>query len=229
MRSKSKLPIYEQFHSWQGEGVHQGRSAYFIRSFGCPVHCPWCDSAGTWHPDYVPKKIQKISPEDLVKNALETKPEFIVITGGEPCIHNLNELCERASKAKIPIHLETSGAFQINGCFDWITLSPKVWKYPLKENIIKSNEIKIIVDTPISIRNWIEKFPEIKNSKHIWLHPEWSKKIDSSILNTITEWVKNNGNPYRAGYQVHKLFSADLNDPQSLPDVPLGGNENLGI
>ena len=40
MSVNSKLPIYEQFFTWQGEGIHQGRSAYFIRTFGCPVHCP---------------------------------------------------------------------------------------------------------------------------------------------------------------------------------------------
>src|SRR5690606_10755697 len=52
-----RYPVHEQFHTWQGEGVHMGRSAYFIRTFGCPVKCPWCDSAGTWHPDHIPAKV----------------------------------------------------------------------------------------------------------------------------------------------------------------------------
>ena len=26
------LPVNERFHTWQGEGVHTGKSAYFIRS-----------------------------------------------------------------------------------------------------------------------------------------------------------------------------------------------------
>ena len=33
-------PVYERFHSWQGEGLHLGKSAFFIRLHGCPVHCP---------------------------------------------------------------------------------------------------------------------------------------------------------------------------------------------
>ena len=82
------LPIHEQFYSFQGEGVHQGRAAYFIRTYGCPIHCPWCDSAGTWHPDYKAKKRQRIPIDQLVRNAQKTAAEFVVITGGEPTIHN---------------------------------------------------------------------------------------------------------------------------------------------
>jgi asparagine synthase (glutamine-hydrolysing) len=63
----SELPIYETFHAWQGEGTHLGRSAFFIRTFGCPVHCPWCDSAGTWHPDYIPDKVDRLSVDLLVE------------------------------------------------------------------------------------------------------------------------------------------------------------------
>ena len=55
-----EYPVHETFHSWQGEGDHSGKSAFFVRLYGCPVHCPWCDSAGTWHPDYVPEKVDRI-------------------------------------------------------------------------------------------------------------------------------------------------------------------------
>lgn len=228
MNANGKLPIYEQFFTWQGEGIHQGRSAYFIRTFGCPVHCPWCDSAGTWHPDFVPKTIEKIHPKDLVKNAKENKASLVVVTGGEPAIHNLNELCVLCSEANLPIHLETSGAFEIKGQFDWITLSPKEWKYPLLENIQLADEIKLIVDSTSAILQWIERFPEIAHVETVWLHPEWSKRKDANILDVITQWIKDHGDPFRAGYQMHKLYSADQKDSQSKPNVPLGGDRNLG-
>ncbi|MDG2170458.1 MAG: 7-carboxy-7-deazaguanine synthase QueE, partial [Opitutales bacterium] len=83
------LPVYETFYSWQGEGCHMGKSAFFIRLFGCPIKCPWCDSAGTWHPDFVPETIERISVEALVAQAKEHNPAIVVITGGEPCIHDL--------------------------------------------------------------------------------------------------------------------------------------------
>ena len=63
-----------------------GRCAYrqyppiFIRLQGCPVKCPsMCDSsAGTWHPDWVPKDVEKISPKTLAEDALTSGCEIVV-------------------------------------------------------------------------------------------------------------------------------------------------------
>ena len=85
-------PVYERFHSWQGEGLHWGKSAFFIRLHGCPVHCPWCDSAGTWHPDHKPESVDRMNPDELADEAFMACPEIVVITGGEPAIHNLQNL-----------------------------------------------------------------------------------------------------------------------------------------
>ena len=221
-----RLPVHEQFYSFQGEGFYAGRAAYFIRLFGCPVHCPWCDSAGTWHPDHLPRKIQRLDVNKLAESATATPAEFTVITGGEPAIHDLSELCEVLKKANHSVHLETSGAFSIKGDFDWITLSPKRWKLPLEENIHIADEFKLIVDTPTAIH----EYDSIVNRKNvpIWLHPEWSRHKDPIILNTITEWIKQHGAPYRGGWQLHKNYGADLLDPGSAPLAPLGGDISLG-
>ena len=72
-------PVYERFHSWQGEGTHLGKSAFFIRLHGCPVHCPWCDSAGTWHPDHKPENVERMNPDDLADEAFMACPEIVVI------------------------------------------------------------------------------------------------------------------------------------------------------
>ena len=223
-----EIPIHESFLTWQGEGLHMGRSAYFIRTFGCPVHCPWCDSAGTWHKDYVPKDIKKLTPKVLADDAARSQPDFVVITGGEPTVHNLTDLTTELHNLGLQVHLETSGAFKIKGDFDWITLSPKKWRKPLPENISKADELKIIVDRPEAIREWIEDIGDFITSQHIWLHPEWSKHQDKIITDTITQWVKDFGHPYRAGYQLHKMYMADSLDSGSRPNVPLGGNKSLG-
>jgi len=220
------LPIHEQFYSFQGEGVHAGKAAYFIRTFGCPVHCPWCDSAGTWHPDYVPEKIDRIEVDQLVAAAAATQAEFVVVTGGEPAIHNLAPLVDALHSAGIAAHLETSGAFAIKGKFDWITLSPKRWKLPLTENLPKADEFKIIVDSVDAIKKYTSLLSS--DSRPIWLNPEWSLREDSQILNTITDWVKAYGRPYRAGWQLHKPYQADLLDPKSALAAPLGGDPNKG-
>lgn len=225
----TRYPIHETFHSWQGEGAHLGRSSFFIRLFGCPVHCPWCDAAGTWHPDYIPKNIEKRDTEDLVKHALESNAEIVVITGGEPAIHDLEELASALCEAGMPAHLETSGAFEIKGRFDWITLSPKWQALPLAANIELASEFKIIVEDEDSIEKWIQyiglnKFAD----RPAWLHPEWTQASNPAVLESITATVKRLGDPFRAGYQAHKLYRADLQDPRSRTPVPLGGKPELG-
>jgi 7-carboxy-7-deazaguanine synthase len=211
------IPVHEQFHSWQGEGVHSGRSAYFIRTYGCPVHCPWCDSAGTWHPDYVPSRIERFSPEVLVEKAVAKRPEFVVVTGGEPAVHDLRPLTQALQANRLPVHLETSGAFPVRGNFDWITLSPKRWKQPLAENWLLANEFKIIIDSIAALSEWQVELDAYAGENPVWLHPEWSLRADSSILNAITQWVKKHGKPYRAGWQLHKCYAADSLDPGCLP------------
>ncbi len=223
-----QYPVHETFHSWQGEGVHLGRSAYFIRLFGCPVHCRWCDSAGTWHPDFVPERIAKISEVELANRAESARPEFVVITGGEPAIHDLKPLTDELANRGLKCHLETSGGFEIQGDLDWITLSPKWEKLPLKANLEKADEIKLIVEDESSIERWISELDESIAGRPVWLHPEWSKRKDKGVLESITETVKEKGASFRAGLQAHKFFKADLLDPNSAKPSPLGGDPNLG-
>jgi 7-carboxy-7-deazaguanine synthase len=215
------LPVYETFHSWQGEGCHLGRSAFFIRLFGCPVHCPWCDSAGTWHPNHVPKHITKVNPEELAESAAVVKPECVIITGGEPAIHDLGPLTAALKERGLPVHLETSGGFALKGEFSWITVSPKRQKLPVAETLAQADEFKLIVETPECIRFWEETVGSYFRGKPVWLHPEWSHREDPDVLAAITQWVKLHGSPYRAGWQVHKLYRADALDPRARPDASL--------
>jgi organic radical activating enzyme len=226
------LPIHEQFYTFQGEGVHSGRAAYFIRTFGCPVHCPWCDSAGTWHPDYIPKHITRLEPEALAREVAQTKAELTVITGGEPAIHDLGALTDALHAVGQQTHLETSGAFPIRGSFDWITLSPKRWKLPLAENVARANEFKIIVDSVDALPEYVDALTELgadlNEQNIVWLHPEWSQHSTPAVLDAITEWIKAHGAPYRAGWQLHKNYAADLMDQRSAPAAPLGGDPERG-
>ncbi|MGJ8639424.1 MAG: 7-carboxy-7-deazaguanine synthase QueE [Opitutaceae bacterium] len=225
-----QLPVHEQFYTFQGEGAHAGRAAYFIRTFGCPVHCPWCDSAGTWHPDYIPDRIEKFSPAALAAEVAKTKAEFVVITGGEPTIHDLTELCDALHSEKRPVHLETSGAFPIKGQVDWVTLSPKRWKQPLAENVSRADEFKIIVDSREALDEYSQMLTDLgaQPETPIWLHPEWSQQSNQELLDAITEWVKTKGAPFRAGWQMHKNYAADLKDKRSAPAAPLGGDPTRG-
>lgn len=116
-----KLPVMEHFYTLQGEGVHTGKAAYFIRLGGCDVGCVWCDVKDSWdegkHPLY--------AIDDLVKTIKETPAKIVVITGGEPLMHDLIALTKELHNAGLKTHIETSGSSLLSGELDWITLSPK--------------------------------------------------------------------------------------------------------
>lgn len=232
MKPITLYPIHEMFHTFQGEGVHMGESAFFIRLFGCPVQCPWCDSAGTWHPKYVPKDIARLSAEDIL-HKVYTDVEFVVITGGEPCVHDLRDLTDILHQVGMEVHLETSGSFPIRGEFDFITVSPKKWKLPLFESIKKAHEFKFIIEHPEDINFYTNLLDRLYGLHRItapfWLHPEWSHQNDPVVLQAISRAILQRDVIYRAGWQLHKLYKVDLMDSGSRPAVPLGGDVKKGF
>ena len=103
-----------------------------------------------------------------------------------------------------------------------MTSVPNGRKCPWTKTLSRADELKIIVEDEESIEKWVKKL-EGHSAQHVWLHPEWSKVQNQSILESISNWVKAHGSPYRAGYQLHKAYDVDQLDPGTRPLVPLGG------
>ena len=228
-----RYPVYERFYTWQGEGIHLGRAAYFIRLYGCPQACPWCDSAGTWHHDYRPEGVTLMSAQDLAAVVAQDSPDgaFVVITGGEPILFDLAPLTDALHVLGRRVHIETSGIAELRGAINWVTLSPKPFgTWPTPGVVARADEVKIIVHDVADIQAGLDTLTGLRPEATIWLHPEWSKarERDMEVLNAITDAVK--GNPrLRAGYQMHKLYRADELDAHSDKRlIPLGGNTELG-
>jgi organic radical activating enzyme len=147
------LPVVETFHSLQGEGLHAGRSAFFLRLAGCRVGCSWCDTKHSWpeasHPRRSLGELAAAARQAAISGAA-----FAVITGGEPLHHQLDGLCQQLRIATrspslpqgLPLHLETSGVDPLSGSFDWITLSPKRHRSPTAELLAHCHELKVVVE-----------------------------------------------------------------------------------
>jgi 7-carboxy-7-deazaguanine synthase len=229
---KNTYRVHERFATFQGEGVHAGQPAFFIRLFGCPVKCPWCDSAGTWHPNWVPKDVEIMTTERLVGEATAVLSHRAVITGGEPTIYDLTDLTIGLQDESILVHLETSGAFPLKGTVDWITLSPKKWKPPIQEMVADTDEFKFIIESPEDILFYYEMIKDLGFKSAgivpIWLHPEWSQRDNKEVLNAIAKAVTFGEDIFRAGWQLHKLYQVDALDHRTRPLVPLGGDEKKG-
>lgn len=198
-QSDIQIPVMEQFLTLQGEGRFTGHTAYFIRLGGCDVGCVWCDVKESWdmskHPLY--------DINTLVKNVQSSGSKMVVITGGEPFMHDLTELTKLLGDHKIRTHVETSGAHHISGSWDWITLSPKKFKAPLDGALEMANELKVIIYNKSDF-DWAEKYAQQVNENCLlYLQPEWSKSHEMNPL--IIEYIKQHPK-WILSLQTHKFL-----------------------
>lgn len=67
----------------------------FIRLGGCDVGCVWCDVKDSWDAD----AHKKFSVEEIVATTNQSPSVLVVITGGEPLMHNLEALTSQLKSA----------------------------------------------------------------------------------------------------------------------------------
>ncbi|EES2313879.1 7-carboxy-7-deazaguanine synthase QueE, partial [Escherichia coli] len=158
-----QYPINEMFQTLQGEGYFTGVPAIFIRLQGCPVGCAWCDTKHTWEKledrevslfSILAKtkesdKWGAASSEDLlaVIGRQGYTARHVVITGGEPCIHDLLPLTDLLEKNGFSCQIETSGTHEVRCTPNtWVTVSPKLnmrgGYEVLSQALERANEIK---------------------------------------------------------------------------------------
>lgn len=199
MREGFRLPVMEEFLSVQGEGANAGSVAWFIRLGGCDVGCSWCDVKESWNEEDHP--IYDIGK--LAENAVESGAKNVVVTGGEPTLHDLLPLTKALKEKGLTTWIETSGTNSISGEWDWICLSPKKFKAPLDEVLKMAHELKVIVLNKTDLR-WAERMtPKLNSDCLLYLQPEWEKRNKSSEL--IIEYVKKHPE-WRVSIQTHKYL-----------------------
>lgn len=234
-----KYPVMEIFKSVQGEGVHQGRKATFIRLAGCNLRCTWCDTKESWEVSCPHEHIRYDSTEemrasdmhcvkcgkegsreelvnaelttngnyewldaDTILERIAAEPGIVVITGGEPAIHDLTILLEMLKKyvKDIYIAIETNGTKNLNqyvGLLDWVTVAPKP---PLFECYPVANEIKYVVDDQFEIET-VYKNPFINRlDVPIFLQVESGRRESAQ---RVFDMVMKNPR-FRLGTQLHK-------------------------
>lgn len=190
----------EHFYTLQGEGVHTGKAAYFIRLGGCDVGCVWCDVKDSWDAAAHPQ----MTNLELAQEAAAQEGRIAVITGGEPAMHNLTALCLALHTHHFRVHIETSGAHPLSGQLDWVTLSPKKFKAPLPECLQQANELKVVVFNKSDF-DWAEQHAAmVSPGCKLFLQPEWSKRDTMTPL--IIDYIKTHPN-WQLSLQTHKYIN----------------------
>lgn len=193
------LPLMEEFYTIQGEGFHKGTAAYFIRVGGCDVGCHWCDVKESWNAELHPPT----NIESIVENAANHS-KTIVITGGEPLMWNMDPITKMLKERGLQTHIETSGAYELTGIWDWICLSPKKMKLPTEAVYKVADELKVIVFNKDDFRFAEEQAAKVNENCMLFLQPEWSRREKMSPF--IVDYVMQNPK-WKVSLQTHKYLN----------------------
>lgn len=197
---QAPYPVMEHFYTIQGEGANTGKPCYFIRLAGCDVGCHWCDVKESWDAALHPL----MTVDDLKKEIKASGTKNVVITGGEPLMHNLDALTTALKQDGLQVFIETSGAHPLSGSLDWICLSPKKFKAPLDEIFAKADELKIIVFHPSDLAWGLELAKKVNPECRLYFQPEWSR--EKEMLPPMIEFVKQHTN-WTISLQTHKYMN----------------------
>ncbi|WP_416308137.1 7-carboxy-7-deazaguanine synthase QueE [Neptunicella sp. SCSIO 80796] len=219
--------INEVFESIQGEGAFTGVPSIFIRLQGCPVGCSWCDTKHTWAVDpdkqaTVSQVMSEKGDSDSWFNALVSdlltlfnqqsyNAKHVILTGGEPCMYDLQDLTDGLIEAGYSVQIETSGTFAVKANSQcWITLSPKInmqGGYEVLDEVLKlANEIK----HPVAMDKHIEELDVLlERHQHphnalIYLQPISQQKRATELA--VKTCIARN---WRLSLQTHKFIGIE--------------------
>lgn len=202
----SLLPSYQVcdlFTSIQGEGGWAGRPMVFVRFFGCPLQCTWCDEPR--HRD--PKALRRLSLSALLEEirGLAAGIPSVLLTGGEPLIQpGLDQLLAALKQEGYWVAMETCG---VGGPpplgVDWITLSPKT---SLPESWYRAaHEIKFVVTTPLDAQQWHTISHWMGVHDRVWVQPvALQGAMDEKAAQLCYRLVMESQGQLRLSLQTHR-------------------------
>lgn len=151
--------VKEMFLTLQGEGVHSGRRAVFLRFAGCNLWtgreddrrkavCQFCDTdfVGT-DGDGGGKFADAASLADaaLAFWGEGREDRYIVITGGEPMLQIDDALVDALHARGFTIAVESNGTLAAHPGIDWVCISPKAGSEVVQRS---GNELKLVWPQP---------------------------------------------------------------------------------
>lgn len=187
--------INEIFYSVQGEGLHAGRPAHFIRFSGCNLHCPFCD---TKHEEGV-----MMTDEEILEK-INFGSNMVVLTGGEPSLFIDEQFIRKLNNLGKYVCIETNGTHELPKGKFFVTLSPKfefVSKAELK--IKRASELKVVWNG----KNNMYKYSDIV-AKHRFIQPcdTQDKEKNAQIMQEVVEYVKEHPE-WRVSVQTQKILN----------------------
>ena len=158
-----------------------------------------CDVKESWDANIHPPT----DADTIAQNAAKYS-DTIVVTGGEPLMWDMSPLTRKLKSLGLQTHIETSGAYELSGQWDWICLSPKKRMLPTQKVLENAHELKVIVYNKSDF-DFAEKYADQVNDNCIlYLQPEWS--VREKIVPLIVDYVMKNPK-WKVSLQTHKYLN----------------------
>lgn len=186
--SEKTYRVNEIFCSVQGEGVHTGTPAVFVRLSGCNRRCPFCD---TDHSAFTLMTAREIAAE-----AGKFVPRCAIVTGGEPSMQLDAELVEALHRSGFRIHVETNGTLPLPEGVDWVTVSPKDPPEATHYAVREPDEVKIVYQGQD-----VEAYRKVFSSPNFLLQPCSGENTAETMVYVLTH------PRWRLSLQTHKLIN----------------------
>jgi 7-carboxy-7-deazaguanine synthase len=205
--------VKEIFLTLQGEGVHTGRRAVFLRFAGCNLWtgreedrataiCQFCDTdfvgmdgvnGGRYEADALAAKVAQLWGEG-------SNHRYVVITGGEPMLQVDDAIVDALHAQGFTIAIESNGTIATHPGIDWVCISPKAGSDVIQH---EGDELKLVWPQQGSDTDTME----IWNFAYFLIQPMDSgdESLNQANVKAATAFV--NVNPkWRLSLQNHKIL-----------------------
>lgn len=205
--------VKEIFLTLQGEGVHAGRRAVFLRFSGCNLWtgreedrttavCQFCDTdfvgmdgenGGRYDAAALATKVAKLWGEG-------SDHRYVVITGGEPMLQVDDTIVDALHAKGFMIAIESNGTIATHPGIDWVCISPKAGSEVIQHN---GDELKLVWPQPGSDTGAMEGW----NFQNYLIQPMDSGDESLNRANVVAATAFVNANPkWRLSLQNHKIL-----------------------
>lgn len=207
--------VKEMFLTLQGEGVHMGRRAVFLRFAGCNLWtgreadrasaiCRFCDTDfvgtdGAGGGKFADAATLAASAAQIWGEG--ARERFIVITGGEPMLQLDQPLIDALHAQGFRIAIESNGTLPVPRTIDWICISPKAGSDVVQRS---GDELKLV--WPQAGSDW--RAMAEWDFAHFLVQPmDGCKNGSDNAANRQSAMAFVEANPqWRLSLQVHKIL-----------------------
>ncbi len=186
--TEQQYRVNEIFCSIQGEGVHTGLPAVFLRLSGCNRRCSFCD---TDHSAFT-----LLTAEQIIAALTSHAPRNVIVTGGEPAMQLDQALVDALHGAGFRVHIETNGTLPLPSGLDWVTVSPKDGPVAERYAVRNPDEVKIVYQEQDP-----EPYRRIFQTSNFLLQPCSGLNIPQTL-----DYILSHPH-WRLSLQTHKLIS----------------------